>query len=349
MKLSELAAMLGSNVIGANEDPEITSISTLDEAAPGEIAFVTERKFLKRVDASRATAVLLPQDLSIQSKPFIPLPDAWAGVLTTLKHFFPGFARRDYTGIHPTAVIDPTARVAPDVNIAPLAVIGPHATIGSGSYIGPGAVIGARCAIGDNCTIYANVVLEADTTLGSGVYVQPGAVLGSDGFKYELLRGRWTKIPQVGHVEIGDNAEIGANTCIDRASYTVTAVGPNTKIDNRVQIAHNVRVGQNSIIVSQTGVAGSTTVGDNTILAAQVGVADNLKIGSQAVVLARSGVIQNIADGEHVMGFPARPPIKTRRIMAAESKLPEMQAELKRLTKKIEELEARLNNSNAAE
>lgn len=342
MKLSELAGMLGSQVTGAGEDFEVMGISTLDEAGPWDVSFVTEKKFLKQAHETEAGAVLVPESLLLEGKPFIRLKDTWAGVLAALKHFHPGFARREYEGVHPTAVIDPSADLAAEVSVGPLAVIGSGAIVGTGTYIGPGVVVGNGCRIGERCTIYANAVLEAETALGNEVYVQPGAVIGSDGFKYELLRGRWAKIPQVGHVEIGDGAEIGANTCIDRASYTVTEVGQNTKIDNLVQIAHNVRVGENTVVVSQTGIAGSTTIGNNTILAAQVGVADNLKVGSQAVVMARSGVIQNVEDGEHVMGFPARAPMKTRRIMAAESRLPEMQAELKRLAKKVEELESRL-------
>lgn len=346
MKLSELAALLGSEVTGATEDFEITGISTLDEAIAGEISFVTDKKFLKRVEGSRASAVLLPGDLSVDEKPYILLKDPWAGVLAALKLFYPGFARKDYQGVHVSAVIDASARLAAGVSVGPLAVIGAEAGIGAGSYIGPGVVIGAQCVIGENCTIYANAVLESGTKLGNGILIQPGAVIGSDGFKYELLQGRWTKIPQVGHVEIADDAEIGANSCIDRASYTVTAVGQNSKIDNLVQIAHNVRVGENTIVVSQVGIAGSTTIGDNTILAAQAGVADNLKVGNQVVALARSGITHNVGDGEKVMGFPARAYMRTSRIMAVESKLPEMFAELKRLTNKVEELEARLKSEH---
>lgn len=346
MKLSELAVLLDSRVAGATEDLEITGISTLDEAIAGEISFVTDRKFLKRVESSRASAFLLPGDLSLDEKPYIPLQDAWAGVLAALKHFYPGSARKEYQGVHISAVIDASAKLAPGVSVGPLAVIGAEAGIGAGSYIGPGVVIGEKCAIGENCTIYANAVLEGGTKLGNGVLIQPGAVIGSDGFKYELLHGRWTKIPQVGHVEIADDAEIGANSCIDRASYTVTAVGQNSKIDNLVQIAHNVRVGKNTIVVSQVGIAGSSTIGNNTILAAQAGVADNLKVGNEVVALARSGIMQNVGDGEKVMGFPARASMRTSRIMAIENKLPEMYAELKRLTKKVEELEARLKKED---
>ncbi len=343
MKLSELASLLGAEVANFNgNDVDVFGVSTLGEASENDISFVTDKKYTGGLASTRACAVIIPENLAPVDKPYIALKDVWSGVLAALKVFYPNFARKTYEGVHPTAVVDPSAEVAADVVLGPMVVVGPGAKIGAGSYVGAGAVIGADCVIGEKSIIYANAVLEAETRLGQGVVVQPGAVLGADGFKYELLRGRWTKIPQVGHVELGDGVEVGANTCIDRASYTVTAVGPNTKVDNLVQIAHNVRVGENCVVVSQTGIAGSTTVGNNTILAAQVGLADNLTVGNGAVVLAQSGVKDHIKDGETHFGTPSRPFRQAARIIGIENKLPELAAELARLTAKVAELEARL-------
>jgi len=344
MKLSELAILLGSSVAAAKEDFEVTGISTLEEASPTDVSFISDQKYMSGIKDTRAGAVLVSEKLAPVEIPHIPLADVWAGTLTTLKHFFPGFERRSYQGIHPSAIVDKTARLGENVTVAPLVVIGPGAIIGDGTYIGPGAVIGATCRLGANCTVYANAVLESETRLGNGVYVQPGAVIGADGFKYELLNGRWTKIPQVGHVELGDDVEVGANTCIDRASYTVTSVGPNTKVDNLVQIAHNVKVGQNGVIVSQTGIAGSSTVGDNCIVAAQAGIADNVTVGNQVIVLARAAVKDDVKDGQKMFGAPAQTFREEARLIGLQHRLPELFAEVTRLTKRVAELEQALSD-----
>lgn len=346
MKLSELASVLNADVTNSSGDVEVTGISTLGEAAETDISFVTDKKYLGGLADTKACAILIPESLAPIDKPYIALKDVWSGILASLKLFFPDFSRKTYSGIHPTAVIDATAQLGADVTIAPNAVVGPRTRVESGCYIGAGVVVGADCVLGEQTIIYANAVLEAGTVLGRQVIVQPGAVLGADGFKYELLRGRWAKIPQVGHVEIADGAEVGANSCVDRASYTVTQVGANSKLDNLVQVAHNVRVGENCVIVSQTGIAGSTTIGNNSILAAQAGVADNLTIGSGAVVLAQSGVKDHIKDGETHFGTPSRPFRQAARIIGIENKLPELAAEVARLSAKIAELEARLTELN---
>lgn len=339
MKLSELAAMLGSTNLNCPDDTELIGISTLGEAGEQELSFVTDKKYLAGVAESKAAVILVPEKLAPIDRPYIALKDVWSGVLKSLKVFYPNFDRRDYAGVHPSAVVDSTADIAADAIIGPLAVIGAAVKVESGAYIGPGVVVGPRCVVGERSTIYANAVLEADTRIGKGVYIQPGAVIGGDGFKYELLNGRWTKIPQVGRVVLGDNVEVGANSCIDRASYTVTAVDANTKLDNLVQIAHNAHIGENCVIVSQSGVAGSTTIGSNSILAAQAGVADNLTLGQGVIVLGQSGVKDNVKDGVTMFGSPARPFRQEARIIAVEGRLPELAAEVARLTEKIARLE----------
>lgn len=343
MLLTEFAAAMGSRVENLEKDFAIRGITTLENAGPTDVSFVSDRKYLKQVKASKAGAVIVSEKLTPEGRPFIPLAEPWAGVLYLLQQLHPDWARRWYTGIHPTAVVDGSAQLAANVQVGPTAVIGPRVAIAEGTAIGPGCVIGPGCTIGSDCTLGANCVLEAGTVLGDNVILQPGAVLGADGFKYEILGGKWTKIPQVGKVIIGAGAEVGANTCIDRASFTETRVGPNTKLDNLVQIAHNANIGGNSIIVSQTGIAGSTEIGDNCILAAQVGVADNLKLGKGVIVLAQAGVKDNLEDGQTVIGSPARPFRHQARIFSVENKLPDLAAELARLTEKVAELEKRLS------
>lgn len=343
MKASQLAELVGSKVENApQEDVELTGISTLSDATAEQATFLTDRKFLSMAQNSRAGVILVAEKLAPLDRPHIPLKNVWEGVLLALKTFYPGFERKSWQGVHPTAVIDPTAELEENVAVGPYAVIGANVKVGRGCYIAPGVVIGDKCRLGENCTIYANAVLESETILGNGVFVQAGAVIGADGFKYEVLNGRWTKIPQVGHVELGDHAEVGANSCLDRASYSATRIGKNTKIDNLVQIAHNVQAGDNCIIVSQTGIAGSTKLGDNCIVAAQVGIADNVEIGAGAVLLARTGLSTDVEPGATMFGTPAHPFRQEARIIAATKKLPDLVTQVAKLAQRVEELEARL-------
>jgi UDP-3-O-[3-hydroxymyristoyl] glucosamine N-acyltransferase len=342
VKLSQFAAAMGSRIENPADDFDIHGISTLEEAGPGEVSFVADKKYLKDAAGSRASALIVPEGSSVAG-PHIPLKEPWAGVLYLLQKLHPEWHRRWYKGVHPSAYVDTTAILAEDVAVGPNAVVGPGVVIGGGAAVGPGAVIGPDCTVASGCTIGAGAVLESGTVLGEGVIIQPGAVLGGDGFKYEVIAGKWTKIPQVGRVVIGAEAEIGANTTIDRASFTETRIGANTKIDNLVQIAHNASIGSDCIIVSQTGIAGSTEIGDHTILAAQVGIADNLTIGRRVVVLAKAGVKDNVADGEKMFGYPARPFRQQARIIGVENRLPELAEQVAQMAKRIEELEKRLS------
>lgn len=342
MQLSQLAQMIGSQVMNGTEDTAILGITTLEEAGPSYISFVSDKKYLAKGDSTQAAAVIVPEGVEVADKPYIPVPQVWIAVLQLLNHFHPNHERKIYTGVHPTAVVDVTAILGENTVVSPNAVVGPNSILGDNVYVGPGVVIGEGCKIGTNVIIYANVTIESFTELGDGVIIQPGAVLGADGFKYEMINGQWMKIPQVGTVKVSANAEVGANSCIDRASYTFTGVGANTKIDNLVQLAHNAQVGANNVIVSQSGIAGSTKIGNYCILAAQVGIADNLTIGDKVVVFAQSGVKDNLETGSAVFGTPAKPFRKEAKIIAIQNKLPEMVQEIARLTKRIKELEDRL-------
>ncbi|MCX7017758.1 MAG: UDP-3-O-(3-hydroxymyristoyl)glucosamine N-acyltransferase [bacterium] len=339
MRITEFAAAAGSRVEGLTEDFEILGITSLDEAQASEVSFVSGDKFLERAMESHASALIVPKNMRIEGRVTIPLSEPWTGVLLLLNHFCPPDAFVFYKGRHASAVIDPTARIEAGVTIAPHVYIGAGAQIGKHSIIGPGCIIGSQCVIGEDCMLDAAVVLAPRTILCNRVIIHPGAVLGADGFKFEVIGGKWTKIPQAGRVIIEDDVEIGANVCIDRASFTETRIGANTKIDNLVQIAHNVRVGADCIIVSQSGIAGSSEIGDGSIVAAQTGIADNLKLGRNVRVMAQSGVKDNIADGEVIAGAPARPFRRAARILAAQAKLPELTREVARLRERIEQLE----------
>lgn len=339
MRITEFAAAMNSHVTNLQEDFEITGISTLERAKPGEVSFVSNEKYLSRGETTQASALIVPEKVELSSTPTVALAEPWAGVLFLLNALYPESHYRHFSGVHPTAVVDPTAELGESVTVAPNAVIGPRTRIGARSVIGPASVIGADCTIGEDTLIHANVVVAYNCQIGNRVILYPGAVIGADGFKYEVIGGRWTKIPQVGTVVLEDGVEIGANTCVDRASFTETRVGANTKIDNLVQIAHNCQIGSECIIVSQSGIAGSSSVGDGSILAAQVGIADNLKLGKGVRIMAQSGVKDHLADRDTVVGTPARPFRQQARIYAAEARLPEIASELNKLKARVEELE----------
>lgn len=345
MLISEFAAAMGSRVEGLTRDFEIKALTTLEDAGPDDVSFVSNEKYTSHARDTRAGAVIVPAGMQIEGVATVPLTEPWTGVLYLLGQLHPAAPYKYFSGIHPSAVVDPTASVAASASVGPNAVIGPRTVVGERSVIGPCCVIGPDVVVGDDCVFHALVSVTHGNIIGSRVILHAGASIGADGFKYEPMCNMWTKIPQVGRVVLEDDVEIGANACIDRASFTETRIGANTKIDNLVMVAHNARVGRNTIIVSQTGIAGSSTVGDNAILAAQVGVADNIKLGNNIRILARSGIKDDVADGEILLGTPGRPVRLQARIVAAEGRLPELVMELARLRKRVEQLEKTVSGS----
>ncbi|MCX7625140.1 MAG: UDP-3-O-(3-hydroxymyristoyl)glucosamine N-acyltransferase [Candidatus Sumerlaeaceae bacterium] len=342
MRLSEFAAAVNGELVNFKEDFEITGISTLQDAKPGQVSFAASERYLQRALETEASAIIVPKGFSLGEKTCVVLDEPWRGVLFLLEYFYPHDAAIYFKGVDPSAVVAENVRLGQNVRIGPKVVIGPNTVIGDETVIEAGCIIGPNVEIGSRCHLHAHVVIEHGTRIGHRVIIQAGAVIGGDGFKFELIGGKWRKIPQVGCVVIEDDVEIGANTTIDRASFTETRIGAGTKIDNLVQIAHNVTIGKDCVIVAQVGIAGSSSVGDGSILAAQVGVADNLQLGKRVRVMARSGVKDNIEDGATVLGTPARPFRVAARIVATEAKLPEMLAEVTRLSEKVRQLEARL-------
>ncbi|MCX7717731.1 MAG: UDP-3-O-(3-hydroxymyristoyl)glucosamine N-acyltransferase [Candidatus Sumerlaeaceae bacterium] len=339
MRLTEFAAATGGHIENLAEDFEIRGVSTLERAGAGEIAFVASEKYLPQAASTRASAVIVGPKIVLPGRTLVRMAEPWAGVLLLLEALYPAARFVYFSGVHTSAQVDPSASLGPDVVVGPNAVIGPRTRIGAGSVIGPAAVIGPDCQLGEKCFVHAGAVICAESVLGARVIIHPGAVIGADGFKYEKIGGTLRKIPQVGRVVIGDDVEIGANACVDRASFTETRIGPRTKIDNLVQIAHNVVVGADCILVSQVGVAGSSEVGDGSILAAQAGIADNLKLGRRVTVMARAAVKDHLKDGEAVVGMPARPFRLQAKIFAAEARLPEILEELRHLRARVEQLE----------
>lgn len=307
-------------------------MAALDAASPHDVSFLGNEKYHGQFLQTRAAAVIVPRGVTDgpEGTALIAVENPSLAFAVVVRHFAAA-SRQFAPGIHPRAFVDPSAVLDPTkVRVQAGAVVMAGVTIGDGSDIGPNCVISDDAVIGSDCRVMANVTVRERCVLGDRVILQPGAVIGSDGYGYELSEGRHVKIDQVGIVEIGDDVEIGANTTIDRARFGKTIIGAGSKIDNLVQIGHNVVIGKHCLIVAQTGVSGSSHLGDYVTCAGQVGIGGHVTIGSKAILSSRTGVTTNIPGDEVYSGKPALP-------MREDMKL---QAHVRRLPKLIERVKA---------
>lgn len=332
-----LASLLGAELQGPPDLP-IDRLDTLDRATPGALTFIRSAPFAAEWPKSRASAALVTRTLAVPghdpaARALLLVPDADLALNTVLDLFAPK-PHRPPPGIHPSAVVDPAAEIHPSASIGPCCTIGPGARIDEGAVLISNVAIGPRASIGRGTVLHPCVVIGERCSVGQGCIFHGGVVIGADGFGYRPAPdGRGVvKVPHIGHVEIGDLVEIGANTCVDRAKFGATTVGSGTKIDNHVQIGHNVRIGRACLICGVTGIAGSVVMGDGVIVGGHVGIADNLTIGSGARIGAKSGVINNIPAGATWWGFPALEARDAARNYAALRNI----VELSRRVRKIE-------------
>jgi len=327
--LRQLADLV-QGVLSGDPDLPIAHARTLTEAQPGDITFLENDKHIQELAKCQASAAVVPASVWISGRPIIQVQDPLAAFIAIVRHLH---ARPDEPvhGIDPRAAIHVTASIGAGSNIHPFVTIGARSVLGARCRIYPGCCIGRYCRLGDDVTLYPNAVLYDGTILGDRVTIHANAVLGADGFGYRLHNGKHVKVPQLGHVEIGDDVEVGACTTIDRGTFQATRVGEGTKIDNLVQIGHNCQIGRHNLFVSQMGIAGSSTTGDHVVVAGQVGIADHVHIGDRAVLGAKAGVPQDVPAGECVLGAPARPARDQKRILLTLDKLPEMRRDLQRI------------------
>jgi UDP-3-O-[3-hydroxymyristoyl] glucosamine N-acyltransferase len=340
--LAELAARVGGEVVG-DGSLRLTGVAALEEAGPEQVSFFANRKYRKAFEATRAGAVVVePAERTPPGRVLLRVRNAYLAFakITTLFHPAPVAA----AGVAPSAVVHPTARVHPSAQLSALVSIGAGAEIGARAILHPGVQIGEGARVGEDCLLHANAVVRERCVLGARVILQPGVVIGSDGFGFAFdMEGegagpRHYKFPQVGIVVVEDDVEIGANTCVDRAALGVTRIGRGTKIDNLVQIAHNVEVGPLSLLVAQSGIAGSTKLGTGVVLAAQAGIIGHLHVGDGVQIGGQAGLMNDLGPGETVIGSPARPHKDWLRTVASLDHLTEMRRELTRLRKEVERL-----------
>lgn len=344
MTVSEIASWLNGEVHG-NGEATIARVAKIEEAGGHDLTFLANPKYARFIATTRAGAILVGRSFDVSSSgapkelTFIKVDDPYVAFLTVLKRITPQTDPFP-TGIHPTAVIAPGASVALGVCVGAYAIIDEGASIGEGTRIGHGVVIGKGAVIGSTCLLYPNVVVSHQCRLGDRVTVHAGTVIGSDGFGFAPKSdGTYEKIPQLGTVVIEDDVEIGSNCSIDRATMGETTIRRGAKLDNLIQIAHNVTVGENTVIASQVGISGSSKIGKNVMLAGQVGIAGHLEIADRTILMAQAGIPKSITEpGKAYFGSPAKEHSRAFRIEAIIRSLPELAQELRNLRKELDEL-----------
>jgi UDP-3-O-[3-hydroxymyristoyl] glucosamine N-acyltransferase len=328
---TEIAKHMQGEVLG-DGSVVLTGFAPADRAQPGDLTFAENADYVALAEKSAASAVIVDKSVSASRKVLIRVANPRVAFAKTLALFFP---EPVFTaGIHPTAVIGESAQIDPTAHIGPHCVVGEKVRLGVRSVLQGGNHVGANSRIGEDTNLFPNVTIYPGTEIGSRVRIHAGTVIGADGFGYVPDGGAHRKVPQTGNVIIGDDVEIGANVTVDRGALGPTVIGKGTKVDNLVQIAHNVVLGEHCLVVSQAGIAGSTMLGNYVVLGGQVGVAGHLKIGNRVSVAAQSGVMRDIPDGEKWFGYPAQPDRQTKRQIIVLQQLPELLRRVSKLEKK---------------
>ena len=335
--LQELADILGGELIG-DADIVITGISGIKEARRGDITFLANPKYFPLMKTTKASALITSKEISKATKPIIRTDDPSLAFAKVVNLVAPNDINHPQ-GIHPTAIIGKGARLGTNVAVGPYAIIEDNVIVENDTIIYGGCYIGHHAKVGKNCIIYPNASIRERVEIGNRVIIHSGAVIGSDGFGFATVKGVQEKIPQIGIVMIEDDVEIGANVTIDRARFDKTCIGRGTKIDNLVQIAHNVVIGENCIIVAQAGISGSTTLGKRVILAGQAGVVGHITIGDGAIVAAQAGVTKSVPANLKVSGYPAKAHETAKRVNACVQRLPQLNKKIKKLEERIAQLE----------
>ncbi|HUV62418.1 MAG TPA: UDP-3-O-(3-hydroxymyristoyl)glucosamine N-acyltransferase [Sedimentisphaerales bacterium] len=341
LTIEELAGRLGAELVADTDEAgkPITGVGPVQAAGESDVTFVTGEKHRAALAQSRAGAVIVPARLEGFAGPQLVVRNVNAALIETLKIFAPPL-KRPAEGVDPTAKLGQNVKIAKGVSIGAGVVIDDGVQIGPNSLIGSGCKIGENSKLGENCRLDGNVVIYHNCSLGANVIIQANTTIGSTGFGYAFIEGTHRLIPHNGGVVIEDFVEIGANCCVDRAKFGNTIIGAGTKIDNLVQVAHNVVIGKCCLIAALVGISGSCKLGDGVVLGGQVGLADNIEIGDGTMVGAQAGVMSSVGAGQKLLWTPAIKKEEAFRIMGLTMRLPKMAEQLKQLSKRVEKLEA---------
>ena len=347
MKLREIARLVDGEITGA-EDVEIVRVAKIEEAGPGDITFLANLKYKKHVVTTRASAMLVSREVTLGDEllrrqapvHLVKVADPYLAFLKLVETFNPPSAP-PAAGIHHTAIVAKSATIADDAAIGAFAIVGEECSIGRGAALYAGTILGDRVTVGDRSILYEDVVVREGCTIGRHVVIHPGTVIGGDGFGFAPRRdGTYEKIPQRGNVVIEDDVEIGANCTVDRATIGETLIKRGAKLDNLIQVAHNVVIGENTVIAAQTGISGSTKIGNNCAIGGQVGFVGHVEIADRTMIGAQSGVPKSILEpGKRYFGYPALEQRESFKIQAVIHQLPALLAEIRNLQKRVEELE----------
>lgn len=319
--VAEIAGQLQGEVVG-DAGAFLHSFATAEHARAGDLTFAENEEFFARAEESAATAIIADQRFHSAKKTLIRVPNARLAFAKALAIFFP--EPQPPAGIHPQSVVAASAQIDPTAHIGPHCTIGERVKIGARCVLQAGNFVGEDSMLGEEVKLFPNVTLYPRTEIGKRVRIHAGTTIGSDGYGYVLDGGFHRKVPQIGSVIIGDDVEIGANVTVDRGALGATVIGRGTKIDNLVQVAHNVQIGEHCLLIAQVGIAGSTRLGNYVVLAGQAGIGGHLKIGHQATIGAQSGVMNDVPDKATWLGAPAQPDKQFKRQVIALHRLPEL-------------------------
>jgi UDP-3-O-[3-hydroxymyristoyl] glucosamine N-acyltransferase len=331
MRLREAAERVGGWVAPENYEKLIVGVASLDDANEGDLSFYGNPKYLKALRKSHATAVLVPHGFAEEVRATRVWVDNPADAFAKLLEVFAPPPIRPELGIHPTAIVAADAELGAGVTIEAFAIVESGAQIGARSVIGPHGYIGHHAILGEDCRLYPHVTIRERNLIGNRVVLHPGVVIGSDGFGYEFRDGRQQKIPQTGTVQIDDDVEIGANSTVDRARFGRTWIQEGVKIDNLVQIAHNVTIGRHSVICALVGISGSVRVGNYATLAGKAGINGHIEIGDGAIIAAMAAVSKSVPPRGVVVGVPAKPMREFKRNLALLNNIDKLYERVKKL------------------
>lgn len=338
----QIANVIGGRVEG-NKDAKVHTFAKIEEGTEGAISFLSNPKYTHYLYDTKSSIVIVNEDVELEKDvdaTLIRVPNAYESIAKLLQIYEASKPKK--TGVAPQAYIAPSAKLGNNCYVGPFAYVGEGAEIGDGCQIYPHAVVGDNVKVGSNCIFYPNTTIYQGCKIGNNVTIHAGSVIGADGFGFAPGADGYDKIPQIGIVVIEDNVEIGANTCVDRSTMGATVIHKGVKLDNLVQVAHNVEIGENTVMSAQVGIAGSTKVGSWCMFGGQVGLAGHITIGDKTFLGAQSGVPGNLKGGEELIGTPPMNPRQYFKSQAIFRRLPDMYKDLNDAKKKIEELNEKI-------